>query len=108
MKKDKAVVESQQRITDGNTEVFGQITNVGREWTPLDVFRTTSMAKQFIGSYRYDGFVSKDKKRIYNVISDTKSRTSFFLHLPLSNKSRSESRAFSTTYQFYIWESLIE
>lgn len=65
------------------------------------------MAKQFVGSYPYDAFTSSDDKALNNVISDSKSRTSLFLHLPFSNQSRrqSQSRAFSHTYQSYIWRS---
>ncbi|GEM_PF-5177095 len=105
MKTDKRVLEAQKMIADGNTEVPGQITNVSRKWSPLNVLGTTSMAKQFIGSYRYDAFSSSDGKTLNNVISDSKSRTSFFLHLPLPNKNRSQAREFSNTYQFYIWKS---
>lgn len=107
MKTDKKVLQAQQAIANGETDILGQITNVPRKWSPLNVFGTTSMAKQFIGSYRYDAFTSSDGKALNNVISDSKSRTSLFLHLPFSNQSRSQgqSRAFSNTYQFYIWKS---
>lgn len=107
MKTDKKVLQAQQAIANGETDIPGQITNVSRKWSPLNVFGTTSMAKQFIGSYRYDAFTSSDGKALNNVISDSKSRTSLFLHLPFSNQSRSksQSRAFSNTYQFYIWKS---
>lgn len=105
MKTDNFVLEWQKRIADGNTDIPGQATSAKRTWSPLHVFGTTSMAKQFIGSYRYDAFTSSDGKMLNNVISDSKSRTSLFLHLPFANQRRSQSRAFSNTYQFYIWKS---
>ncbi len=108
MKTDKKVLQAQQMIANGGTDIPGQITNVSCKWSLLNVLRTTSMAKQFIGSYRYDAFTSSDGKVLNNVISDSKNRRSLFLHLPFSNQSRSQgqSRAFSNTYQFYIWKSL--
>ncbi|HJD75495.1 MAG TPA: RHS repeat-associated core domain-containing protein, partial [Bacteroides reticulotermitis] len=106
MKTDKKVLQAQERIASGETDVPGQMTNISRKWSPLNVFGTTSMAKQFIGSYRYDAFTSSDGATLNNVISDSKNRTSLFLHLPFSNRSRSQARAFSNTYQFYIWKSL--
>lgn len=105
MKTDEFVLDWQRKIADGDTNTPGQVTNAGRNWTPLNVFGTTSMAKQFIGSYRYDAFTSSDGKMLNNVISDSNSRTSLFYHLPFTNKSRSQTRAFSNTYQFYIWKS---
>ncbi|WP_129585937.1 RHS repeat-associated core domain-containing protein, partial [Bacteroides bouchesdurhonensis] len=105
MKTDKTVLEWQQRIADGKTDAPGQATKVKRSWSLLNVFGTITMAKQFIGSYRYDAFTSSDGKTLNNVISDSKSRTSLFFHLPFSNQSRNQTRAFSNTYQFYIWKS---
>jgi RHS repeat-associated protein len=105
IKTDKRVLESQQAIASGNTDVPGQITEVSRKWYPWSVFTTTSMAKQFIGSYRYDAFTSADGQNLNNVISDSKSRSSFFLHLPFNNKGRSQTQDFANTYQFYIWQS---
>jgi uncharacterized protein RhaS with RHS repeats len=105
MKTDEKVLQAQQMIADGDAKVPGQITNYGVDWGLWDVLTTPSAAKQFIGSYRYDAFTSADGKNLNNVISDSKSRSSFFLHLPLSNKSRSQTRDFANTYQFYIWKS---
>jgi RHS repeat-associated protein len=105
MKTEKKVLQAQQAIVDGETDIPGQITNVFRKWYPWNVFGTTSIAKQFIGSYRYDAFTSSDGTTLNNVISDSKSRSSFFLHLPISNKSRNQTRDFATTYQFYIWQT---
>jgi hypothetical protein len=106
MKTDKGVLKAQQKIADGKTDISGQITKYGVDWGLWDVLTTPSMAKQFIGSYRYDAFTSAYGKNLNNVISDSKSRSSFFLHLPLNNKRRGQTRDFANTYQFYIWQSL--
>jgi RHS repeat-associated protein len=105
MKTDRKVLNAQQAIANNKTDVSGQITNVKRKWYPWDVLMTTSMAKQFIGSYRFDAFTGSDGKNLNNVVSDSKSRTSFFLHLPLNNQRRNQTRNFANTYQFYIWQS---
>lgn len=105
MKTDKTVSVWRKKIADGETSTPGQATSVRRKWTPFDVFGTTSLVKQFIGSYRYDGFTSSDGKTLNNVISDSKSKTSLFYHLPFTDQSRSQARTFSNTYQFYIWKS---
>ena len=41
---------------------------------------------------------------IDNIVYDSKSRYSFFLHLP-KNKTREDCSHFGNTYQFYIWKS---
>lgn len=103
------VIESQQKIRIGETDVPGQITNVRRNWGPLDVLTTTSIAKQFVGSYSFDAYTSTDKKHFLNIIYDTKNFRSLFYHIPGTEKfnhSRMNSnKYFSTTYQFYIWRS---
>ena len=107
MKKDKAVIEAQQNIINNRTDVPGQITAWKGEWGLWDALTTLSMAKQFIGSYRYDAFTSKNKRFLNNVISDSKSMSSFFYHISNSlNKRRYEQKIMGTTYQFYIWQSL--
>jgi hypothetical protein len=105
MKTDDDVVAGQQYIYDGKSKVPGQVTNWKGKWNVWDALTTSSMAKQFIGSYRYDAFTSADGQNLNNVISDSKSRSSFFLHLPLNNKGRGQTRDFANTYQFYIWQS---
>ena len=101
------VRDAQKKILEGNTSIPGQITNVAVNWGIIDVFTTDSMAKQFIGSYRYDGYISSDGTNINNVISDSKSRTSFLYHFPfIQNKKRGETNVMSNTYQFYIWKSI--
>jgi hypothetical protein len=108
MKTDKGVLKGQQRIYDGKIDISGQITNVGRNWNFWDLISTFSLAKQFIGSYRFDAFTSQDGKYLNNVVSDIKNLNSLMLHLiPSSwNKSRSERSIFGNTYQFYIWQSI--
>jgi len=77
-----------------------------RDWGLLDVMSTSSEAEQFIGSYRYIALKSRVDKCLYNVIYDSKSRTSLFYHLPrIKNVSREDSILFGNTYQFYIWKS---
>ena len=107
MKTAKDVLEGQQKIAEGNTNVIGQITGRKGKWGLWDVFTTASMAKQFVGSYRYDAFTSKDGKFLNNVVSDSKNRSSLFYHIyPSSwNKKRSQQKIMGNTYQFYIWQS---
>ena len=107
MKTAKDVREGQQSIMNGESDIPGQITEWPGNWGVWDVITTSSMAKQFIGRYRYDAFTSKDGKYLNNVISDSKSMSSFFYHLYPSNKNpnRSKQKIFGTTYQFYIWKS---
>lgn len=83
----------------------GKYTNVARaEFFPWQAGFTNPM--QFIGTYRYDGFSSKDGNYINNVATDSKSITSLGYHIPfLNNHRRSQNKAFGTTYQFYIWRS---
>ena len=64
-----------------------------------------SVPLQFIGSYRHDMNYSPGGEYINHIVSDSKSRTSLFYHLPKTNKSRSESRMLGNTYQFYIWST---
>ncbi len=46
-----------------------------------------------------------DRQLVYNMVFDSKSRKSFFLRIP-QNVTRSESKRFGNTYQFYVWVSL--
>ena len=73
-------------------------------WNPMDVITHSSLTRQFVGSYIYRGMVSEDGGYVYNMVFDSKSRHSFFLHIP-SNVSRSGSKNFGNTYQFYLWVS---
>lgn len=108
MMNDKSVLEAHQRIVDGITDIPGQITEWPGDWNLWDALTTTSVAKQFIGSYRFDAFTSKDGKSLNNVISDSKSMSSFLYHMwPSSwNQRRSSQKPMSNTYQFYIWKTL--
>jgi RHS repeat-associated protein len=106
MKEEKKILKAQQDIANGVTDVSGQITNVSRKWYPWNVFMTTSVAKQFIGSYRFDAFTSQDGTHLNNVISDSKSMYSLFLHGTDKTPRRSERKDLGNTYQFYIWQSL--
>ena len=102
---DDVVVSAQNQLRRGETDVKGQITGVARDWGPLDVFTHTSLAKQFIGSYRYDGYTSKDGRHINNVVYDSKSNTSLGYRL-FNEHRRSHKSTQGNTYQFYIWQSL--
>ena len=108
MMNDKSVLEAHQRIVDGITDIPGQITEWPGNWNLWDAFTTVSIAKQFIGSYRFDAFTSKDGKSLNNVISDSKSMSSFLYHMwPSSwNQRRSSQKPMGNTYQFYIWKTL--
>ena len=83
----------------------GKYTNVGRtEFFPWQASLISPI--QFIGTYRYDGYSSKDGHSINNVVTDTKSISSLGYHISfLKNHRRSQNKAFGTTYQFYIWRS---
>ena len=82
LQSDACVIESQQNLRAGNTTIPGQITKVNRSWGPLDALSTTSIAKQFVGSYTFDSYTSNDKKHLLNIIYDTKNFRSLFYHIP--------------------------
>lgn len=107
MKTAKDVRKGQQRIMNGESDIPGQITEWPGNWGVWDALTTFSMAKQFIGSYRYDAFTSRDGKYLNNVISDSKSMSSLLYHLYPSSKNpnRKQQKIMGTTYQFYIWQS---
>ena len=109
LQSDACVIESQQNLRAGNTTIPGQITKVNRSWGPLDALSTTSIAKQFVGSYTFDSYTSNDKKHLLNIIYDTKNFRSLFYHIPgtgyLNHSRRSIVKPLANTYQFYIWKS---
>ena len=107
MKSAKGVLEGQQRIASGDTDFPGQITEWKGSWGIWDVLTTFSLAKQFIGSYRYDAYTSRNGAYLNNVVSDSKSMSSLLYHLYPSSKnpSRGQQKIMGTTYQFYIWQS---
>ena len=109
LQSDARVIESQQDLRAGNTTIPGQITKVNRSWGPLDALSTTSIAKQFVGSYTFDSYISNDKKHLLNIIYDTKNFRSLFYHIPgtgyLNHSRRSIVKPLANTYQFYIWKS---
>ena len=102
---DAVVVSAQNKLRRGEIDVKGQITGFSRDWGLLDVFTHSSLAKQFIGSYRYDGYTSRDGRHINNVVYDSKSNTSLGYRV-LNEHRRSHKRAQGNTYQFYIWQSI--
>lgn len=103
--KDESFVKQRQRIIKSRGK-NGKYTNAGRQqFYPWEASFDNPM--QFIGTYRYDGHSSKDGRYINNVVTDSKSVTSLFYHIPfLKNHRRSGNREFGTTYQFYIWRSM--
>ena len=108
MKSAKDVLKAQNSIKTNKTDIPGQITGFGGQWGIFDALTTFNMAKQFIGSYRYDAFTSeKDPKTLNNIISDSKNLESLLYHItPKSwNHSRESMKHFGNTYQFYIWKS---
>ena len=102
--KNENFVKQRQRIIQSRGK-NGKHTNAGSpQFYPWDASLTSPI--QFIGTYRYDGYSSKDGRYINNVVTDTKSVTSLGYHIPfLSNHRRSQNKTFGTTYQFYIWRS---
>ena len=91
-----SVVKNNQSIVSQ----YNPHSNAIKEWGMLDVVTTGSLALQFIGSYRHDCYYTKEG--ILNVVSDSKSRSSFFYHLTDKNVQRPER--FGNTYQFYLWK----
>ena len=109
LKTDDVVVESQQKLRSGETDIPGQIKKVRKNWGLWDYLSTPSMAKQFVGSYSFDSYTSNDGKHLLNIIYDTKNFRSLVYHLPGSEHfNHSRNRGFNplaNTYQFYIWKS---
>lgn len=107
---DDRVVWGQKQLREGQTTTPGQITNVGKHWTIVDMLTTLSIAKQFVGSYSYCAFTAKDKNHLLNIIYDTKNTRSLFYHIPgtgyLNHSRNSIFKPLATTYQFYIWKSI--
>ena len=106
---DDVVVESQQKVRSGITDIPGQITKVKKDWGIWDYISTISMAKQFVGSYSFDSYTSNDGKHLLNIIYDTKNFRSLAYHLPgsgyLNHSRNSGFNPLANTYQFYIWKS---
>ena len=106
---DEKVIEGQQLLRSGKTEIPGQVTEVKRQWGVLDVLSTPSLAKQYVGSYSFDSYTSNDGKHLLNVIYDTKNARSLFYHMLgtsyLNHARNCVVKPISTTYQFYIWKS---
>ena len=106
---DDRVLESQQNLRRAHTTIPGQITKVNRSWGLLDALSTTSIAKQFVGSYTFDSYTSNDKKHLLNIIYDTKNLRSLFYHIPgtgyFNHSRRIVVKPLANTYQFYIWKS---
>ena len=103
LKKQERIKESQNIIRKRGTH--GKMTNVSsKDFRPWDAPINSPM--QFIGTYRYDGYSSADGKYINNIVTDSKSKTSLFYHLPgIKNHRRRQSKEFGNTYQFYIWRT---
>jgi len=100
----ESFVKQRQRIIKSRGK-NGKYTNAGRpQFYPWDASIDSPM--QFIGTYRYDGYSSKDGRYINNVVTDSKSVTSLVYHIPfLKNHRRNRNREFGTTYQLYFWRS---
>ena len=109
MKTSDKVIKGQQKLRSGKTDKPGQITNVSNKWNFWDVISTPSVAKQFVGSFTFDSYISKDKNHFLNIIYDTKNFRSLFYHIPgtgyLNHSRNGFMKPCSTTYQFYIWKS---
>lgn len=106
---DDLVLESQQNLLRGKTDIPGQITKVNRSWGLWDTISTLSVAKQFVGSYTFDSYTSNDNNYLLNIIYDTKNFRSLFYHIPgigyLNHSRNSIIKPFANTFQFYIWKS---
>jgi hypothetical protein len=109
LKRESLVMNSHTLISEGKTEVAGQRTNVSGSFGLFGLLTSFSMAEQFIGGYRLDVFTSKNGTAYNNIVSDSKSRSSLFLRLPLENVRRGTQSAqkygMGNTYQFYIWKT---
>ena len=107
LRKNPKISEAQLSIKAGKSDVPGQYTEGKKDWGLLDVITSFSVAEQFVGSYRFDIFTSKDGKHFNNVVSDSKSLSSLLYHLypPQWNIDRRKQKELGNTYQFYIWKS---
>jgi hypothetical protein len=94
----------------GNNDVEGQLTNWRGKFNPITgpLKAGADLAEQFVGSFRLDVFSTKDQKNSIFIISDSKSRSSLFYHLPIENVPRASSSAMQNgmgnTFQYYIWK----
>ena len=100
---DAKVIEGQNQLKEGESHYY-----TSKSWDIFDVLSTPVFSKQFIGSYRYDGYISQDNKSIINIISDSKSMSSFFYHITpaFMNRKRNARKILGNTYQFYIWTTI--
>lgn len=98
--KTSKVQEFEETLFVGKKDIVGG----SDRWHLYDVITHRSIVRQFVGSYVYRGRISSSGTLVYNMIYDSKSRHSLFVHLPfVKNKSRAETAHFGNTYQFYIW-----
>ena len=98
--KTSKVQEFEETLFAGKRDIVGG----SDRWHLYDVITHRSIVRQFVGSYVYRGRISSSGTLVYNMIYDSKSRHSLFVHLPfVKNKSRAETAHFGNTYQFYIW-----
>ena len=109
LKESQIVKDAQQRINDGKTDVAGQITNVKSPFGISGIFSAGwSLARQYVGSYRFDAFSNPEGTALYNIISDCKSIHSLMYHITPDSwdiQRSNKRRGLSNTYQFYIWTS---
>lgn len=81
---------------------YSPYTNFGNSFTPLDAL--DNGAGQVVGSFSGDVFPSKDGKTLIFVVSDEKSRHSFYLHAVQSiNRISNVITPEGNTVQKYIW-----
>jgi RHS repeat-associated protein len=105
-----SVNAAREFMGEGRNAVPGQLTNWEGAFNPITgpIRAGADIAEQFVGSFRLDVFSTKDQKNSIFIISDSKSRSSLFYHLPIENVPRASSSAMQNgmgnTFQYYIWK----
>jgi len=115
MKDAPGVEAARNYMLSGENDVPGQLTNWRGKFHPIKgpLSAGFDLAEQFVGSFSLNIFPTDNCATDCFILSDTKSRTSLFYHLPIDNVDRTDSRAMKqgmgTTYQYYLWkEPIIE
>ena len=104
-------------IEQSKTAVEGRMTGIKVPFGLKGLLTSTTLAEQFIGTYRLDIYTGDNRTHYINMISDSKSRKSFLLRMPVDNPNRpnnnraprqtNQAQWGSNTVQFYIWKTPI-
>ena len=104
-------------IEQSKTAVEGRMTGIKVPFGLKGLLTSTTLAEQFIGTYRLDIYTDDNRTHYIYMISDSKSRKSFLLRMPVNNPNRPDNNRAprqtnqaqwgSNTMQFYIWKTPI-